>query len=651
MPRGRPKKSEEERYATTGIRKSRRERDSIATSKKPQGTTQAFEDFLLRVQLERSTFAERIVPDQTIALGFDNSKFEWPVTHPLTIARDYASDVVDERIVTGALTKLAAKRFLDDLETCAARRLYLDPEAAANISTWFTTFNLAEFKLQPWEVWILVQMFGWKQETGLRRFREVWFECAKKNGKTALMAGIALFALLGDCEPKAEVYTAANSKDQARICFRAAKAILEECPALGNAAKILHNSFLAQSGSFYHPLSSDIRAVDGPSVSCALFDEVHEFASTTLWDKLTAGTIARQQPLILSCTTAGESPHGFAWERHEMFTKLLAGTCPDDSKLVIIYAIDDGDDCKDEASWKKANPNLGVTVRLEALREQVREIESYPQKLTPFLRYHLNTWVTLGASHTLPLDKINACAGPYDLPPMDLRKWFLEFSKDLPAYGGFDLGIVEDMTCFCAFYPDVRFDGMQSGQPPYLVAVPYFWIPADRVIEKAKAWDVPLDVWVRQGWVKVTEGNYVDMRVIKADLKDILWTTGKFRDVGFDAWNSQVLMSELHDEKIAKCTRVPQHEGFLTAPAQELIRAVVQGRLVHLKNPVMTWQLGNAVLEENDRGGIVCQKLSQNEKVDAVQALLNAMQRWLLPDEADKYSRRSVYNNRGVQVL
>lgn len=615
--------------------------------------SEAFSNLVIRIAHERNTFARRIIPDQTVTLNFDNSVFSWPIGHPLTVAWDYATEVTSGKIIVGALTKLAAKRFLDDLTTGASHHLYIDPEAAENIFTWFTEFNLPGLHLQPWQVWVLVQMFSWKRVDGTRRFREIWFEIAKKNGKTTMMAGIALFMLLADGEPKAEIYTAANSRDQARICFRTAKQILEECVNLRYTAKILQHSIHNQL-SFYRALSADAKSVDGPNVAGALFDEAHEFSQTSLVDKLTAGTIARSQPLTLFATTAGESQSGFAWDRHEFFVRLLTGVAPDDTKLVLIYALDEGDDFKDETVWKKANPNLGVTVKVEALRDLVKEIENFPQKLTPFLRYHLNSWNTLGASHTLPIEKINACGtGPFDesLSPLELRRGFLERCKDWFCTGGFDLGIVNDLTAFVAFYHDVRPPKMTADEPPYWVAVPYFWVPEKTVAEKTKRWNVPLDVWVRDGWVKTTPGDYVSIKEIKADLIKIISTTGKFWDLGFDSWNAQTLMSELNDEKVVKCTRVPQQESYITQPAQELIRAVVNVRLVHLKNPVLTWMLGNVVLNENDRGGIIAKKLNDNEKIDGVQGLLNAIQRFLNPDEKDKFRLYSVYNTRGMAVL
>jgi phage terminase large subunit-like protein len=651
---GRPKKSAEELRlagAQQVVVANRRleEQEPVAQAPAPPPRLELVE-FISRVKHERETFDVRLTPSETVVRLSDGEIFPWPDQHPITRMKAYAEGVVNGQIISGSLAILAAQRFLKDLETGAARGLFLDPLAVENIATWFTEFNVPDFSLQDWEIFLVGQAFGWKRPSGLRRFDEVWIEIARKNGKTCIMAALALFLLLADCEPHPEVYTCSNAKEQSRICYRAAKRMIDACDELGKALRVLSSAFTNGEGT-YQPLSSEWKSMDGLAPSGGLFDEVHEFVGSDIVEKITTGMVARKQPLIFSCTTAGYDSTSYAGRRHEQFVKLLTDVAPDDSKLVFIAAIDKDDDWKKPEVWAKANPNLGVTVRVAALQQQIKEIEEDPSKLTPFLRYHCNSWVTTKQGHTLPVDKIAACAGPYNLKPIELRTWFLEHSKEWPAFGGFDLGVVEDMTAFVAFYPDVRFADTPSEQPPYAVAVPWFWIPEERVEEKKRLWNVPLDVWIRDGWVKTTPGNYVDVRAIKQDLKDILWTTGKFRDLGFDAWNAQVLMSELHDEKIAKCTRVPQHEGFLTAPAQELIRAVVQGRFVHLKNPVLVWQLGNVVLEPNDRGGIIAKKLSKSEKIDAVQALLSAMQRYLNPDDADKFRYTSVYNTRGVALI
>ena len=339
----------------------------------------ALDLFIAAVAHERETFSDRLIPGSTVLKNLDGTEFTWTADHPLTIMKEYADSIIQLKIPAGSLAILAATRFLKDIESGAGRGLFLDPVAVQNIAKWYSSFNVPGSVLQPWEIFVLGQTFGWKVASGLRRFREVWLEVAKKNGKTFLQAGVALFLILCDQEIRAEVYSIANSKDQAKICYRAARQMLEDCEHLMGAVRIYNNAFVNGS-SFYRVLSSETRSLDGPNVSGACFDEVHEFSDGGLWDKLVAGVVARSQPLVFSCTTAGDKPEGFAGLRHDYMVKLLTGVFDEDSKLVFIAALDKEDDFKDESNWIKANPNLGITVRVEALREQVQEIKGIPQQ-------------------------------------------------------------------------------------------------------------------------------------------------------------------------------------------------------------------------------------------------------------------------------
>lgn len=639
---GRPKKTPEERLAATGTRKARKPVEE-------QLPSEELGNFIIRVIQERDTFPSRVVPGQSVARHFDGSAFDWPIGHPLTIARDYAQGAVSGSVVVGLLVKQAAHRFLNDLETCAARHLYLDPEAAENIFTWFTEFNVPDFKLQPWQVFMLVQIFAWKQFNGLRRFREVWFEIGKKNGKTCLMASIALFMLLADAEPLPEVYTAANSRDQARLCFRMAKHILEECPHLKYATKVLHNSIMGLfSGSFYHPLSSDAKSVDGPNVHAALFDEVHEFVSDELYTKLTLGRRARTQPLIICSTTAGNRLESFAGTRHEYFTGLLMNVFNDDTKLAFIYALDANDDWKDEKNWVKANPNLGVTVQTQTLREEVAEIENYPSNLTGFLRYACNLWLTPQESCSLPPERVAACTGLKNiLPPWKLREWFMEKYVGQRCFGGFDYGETDDMCCFTLIFPDVV---LEEGGEEKLVSVPWYFIPEDHVARKEKLWRVPLQQWVREGWIHTLPGNITDPGLIRPYLAKLL-EDFRPRDTGFDRWGGiTTMMATLTQEQYSKTTEVPQHMGFITNPAKVFKLAVLNGTFAHLNNPVLMWNMLNVSLEIDDRtSGMLPRKAggNRNKKIDGVQATITAMQR-ALDKEANP---QSIYIDRGITTI
>jgi phage terminase large subunit-like protein len=413
--------------------------------------------FIAQVKKERETFFDRLVPTQTVCKEA-GAEFNWREEHPLTILRTYTEQVISGAIVAGEFTKRACLRFQNDLRSGFERELFIDPVAVENINTWFTQFGEPGFDVQPWELFIVGQLVGWKHPSGLRRFREAWWEVAKKNGKTALMGGMALFLAIADQEMNAEIYSLANTREQARLCFKAAQHWHDANKELREHVKSFKSSFVFE-GSTYQILSSESKTADGPNVAAAFFDEVHEFANDELFEKITAGRAARKQPLVVSSTTAGNRPESFGGLRHEYFERLLMGMFEDDSKFAVIYALDEEDNWKDEACWAKANPNLAAgVVKIDFLREKIKDIENYPGNLPSFLRYHCNRWSTAMEGHSLPPDRVAACKGlKSNMSPLELRKWFLDTYSDNRCFGGFDYGETSDMCAFTLVFPGIKF--------------------------------------------------------------------------------------------------------------------------------------------------------------------------------------------------
>jgi phage terminase large subunit-like protein len=466
MPKaiGRPKKSSEElrrvgaRAGRINARVAEEQKEAgIALVEKRQKRGMLLDEFIAQVKDERESFFERLVPEQTVCKENGGVEFNWRPEHALTTIRDYARQIADGSIVAGELTRRACARFLGDLENGATREIFIDPVAVQNIDTWFDKYGEPGMKLQPWELFIVGQLLGWKRPTGFRRFREAWWEVAKKNGKTALMGGLALFLTIADQEPNAEVYSLANARHQAKLCFKAAQHWHEANLELKENVKSFIASFV-YSGSTYQFLSSESKTADGPNVAAAFFDEVHEFDNDELFEKITAGCIARTQPLVVSSTTAGNRPESFGGLRHEFFERLLMGLFENDTKFAVIYSLDEEDDFKDESVWIKANPNLGITVKIEGLRDEIEDIKQYPSSETSFLRYHCNRWSTPQEGHSLPPERVSACKGlQSQLSPMNLRNWFLETYADNRCYGGFDYGETSDMCSFTLVFPGIKF--------------------------------------------------------------------------------------------------------------------------------------------------------------------------------------------------
>ena len=596
--------------------------------------------FIAGVALERGSFPKRVVPDQTLA-RLHRGEFTWQAKHPLTVMRTYAQAVRAGSIVAGSLVKCAAQRFLDDLARGHERNLFIDPVAVKSIADWFHLFG--EFPISSWELFIAGQIFGWKRQNGLRRFREVWLEVAKKNGKTSLMGQLALFLLCADQETDAEIFSLANKRDQAKLCFKAALRMRNANPALRESVKAFQSALVFGEAN-YQFVSSDSSGADGPNVSAAFFDEVHEFPDSELYTKITLGRVARRQPLIVSSTTAGSAPESFAGRQHEYFSNLLRGVFADDSKLAFIAALDDGDDPKDEAAWAKANPNLGVTVQVDNLREMVAEIENNPAKRFGFERYVCNRWLTPTEGHSLPPDRIAACIGPQrGMSAMERREWFLEMIADKRAFGGFDYGESSDMCCFVLLFPNVAFDDDDGGdETPRLVAVPFYWIPETEIGRKERLWRVPLQQWVHDGWIALLPGNLADPVLIKPKLID-LFDKFRVKDTGFDRWGGiRTLMASLTDERVAQTTEVPQNATYLTTPSKEFKLAVLNGTFCHLGNPVLMWNLQNVSLEIDERTQSMIPRKAggdKNRKIDGVQAAITALQRAL-----DKENRMSSWD-------
>jgi phage terminase large subunit-like protein len=401
-------------------------------------------------------------------------------------------------------------------------------------------------------------------------------------------------------------------------------------------------------GSFT-PLSSDEKSMDGLRPSTILADEVSFWGDREQWDKLAKGVVSRIQPLVFAVTTAGSTKNCFAFGKFDLGEKILRGIFQDDTTFVAIYSIDKEDDPLDEKCWPKANPSLGVTLQIEHLRKIRDEVVQAPSGLNAWLQYHTNIWpdATLSRAGSIPARKWDVCGGLELIGESDPKKACLKFlmlNKETRCFGGLDVGLTSDMSCFSMLWPKARFaEGAEPISKRVLVA--QFFMPEIGLLEKERAWGVPLSTWAREGWIELLPGDMTDPRLIR---KYILEARAHFyiQEVGFDNWNAQVLCAEINESGAVPCVVVPQVPSQLTAPARELLTAIHSKELVHFGNPVMAWHASNVILAEDEKhGGTKPEKMSPNEKIDGISATLNAWHRLLAaPPE-------SVYMTRGLIAL
>jgi len=484
------------------------------------------------------------------------------------------------------------------------------------------------FALQPWQKdQVIGPLFGWKRPNGTRRYRRAYVEIPRKQGKSTIASGIALLLLLADNEPGAEIYSAAADRSQAAIVFDQAKQFVEGSPILQREVKV-YRSHLAvpRTNSVYRVLSADAFTKHGLNAHGIVVDELHAQPNRELWDVLATSMGARRQPLMVAITTAGFDRNSICWEQHEHARQVLDGTVADQEYFAYIAAADQDDDWTSPATWRKANPSLGVTVSEEYLAGECARALASPAYQNTFRRLYLNQWTSQDA-RWLDMRAWDACGK--SLPDLSGR----------PCYGGLDLASTTDIAAFVLAFPPV-----EEGEPMWLL--PNFWIPDANMIERVRRDRVPYDAWVRDGLVHATPGNVIDYRRIQAVIEE-LGQAYDIREMAFDRWGATAISQGLTD---AGFTMAQMGQGYasMSAPTKELLRLVLSGEIAHGGHPVLRWMADNVTTEEDAAGNIKPSKAKSREKIDGVVASIMAIDR-AQRNAGD--SGRSVYEDRGILSL
>lgn len=547
----------------------------------------------------------------------------------------YMAGVLDGSIPAGTYVRKAVERHVRDLETGEARGLYFDEEAGQRVIDFFAFLKHSKgewagqtFELSPWQQFLLWVLFGWKRADGTRRFRAALAAIARKNGKSTLAAGIGLYLFAADGEPGAEVYTAATKRDQAKIVFAEAKRMVERSPSLRRKiGTYVANLNIPGTASKFEPLGADEDTMDGLNVHAAIIDELHAHKGRGVWDVLETATGARRQPMQFAITTAGFDRQSICWELWEYSIKILDGVIEDDSFFAFIAAADKDDEWTDPVTWAKANPNLGVSVKMDDLQRKCEKAKNIPAAQNSFKRLHLNLW-TQQSVRWLDIAAWDACGAPVN--PSEFSGW--------DCYAGLDLASTTDIAALALVFPDD-----EDYADEYSV-LPFFWIPADNILERVKKDRVPYDVWVQQGYITATPGNVIDYKAITAKL-DELAQIYDIKELGFDRWGATQLVQELQDKGL---NVIPIGQGFagMTAATKELQKLVLSKKIRHGGNPVLRWMADNMVVKQDPAGNLKPDKEKSTEKIDGMVATIMGL---------DRATRRSVatsvYDERGILVL
>lgn len=537
----------------------------------------------------------------------------------------YAADVLAGRIVANRLVRLACTRHQRDRAEGAARGILWDPEAAQRIFRFFEgMLHLAEgefaekpFRLEPWQKFVVGSLFGWKGSDGFRRFRTAYCEIAKGSGKSPLAAGIGLYGLTADGEAGAEIFSAATTREQAKIVWRDAAMMVSASPRLRERVVETVNN-LAYGYSFFRPVSADASKLDGLRPHVVIADEVHEHPSDLVINKMRAGFKGRRQPLLIEITNSGFDRNSICYQHHEYSIKVLEGTIENDNWFCFVCGLDEGDDWRDERVWAKANPNLGVSVTLKYLREQVAEAIEIPSKQNIVRRLNFCEW-TEQSVRAIDMTQWNMGGPPPSTGGALVDEGIDSVAEQLRGrvcFGGMDLAKVSDLSALVLLFPPAGEDGLHR-------VLCRFWVPQDDIERRSRRDRVPYQVWRDQGFLVATEGNVTDYTFIA---HEIIKAARLFdvRQIGFDRTFAGEIVQTLQDEGI-EMIQVGQGFMSMAAPTAELLRLVKAGQLWHGGHPVLRWNASNLAVRTDPAGNLKPDKEKSTDRIDGISALCNAI--------------------------
>lgn len=592
-------------------------------------------------------------------------------TKSKSIVQAYMDGVLSGDIVACKYVKLAVKRHLKDFETAQEKGFYFDPEAAQVTIDFFGLLKHSKgrwagkpFKLEPWQMFIFWVVYGWKCVDGTRRFRTVYEEVARKNGKSTALAGVGLYGLGFDNEMGAEIYSVATKEEQARIIFGEGQRMATKSGNLGGMAKVHKKSISIDStDSCWKPLGKDSKYQDGLNPHQILVDEFHAHPDRSMLDVMDSGVGARLQPLLFIVTTAGFSTQSACYLERDYATKVLEGVVEDDSYFAIIFTLDydeNGhllDDWKDESVWIKANPNLGITVSLKDMQRLRNKAIESPVTMNNFLTKKLNIWTTQKVKWA-NITKWDECPCFWrgEIAPasvfkkrfgidddiklaIKLKKDLEDFMTGKKCYGGLDLSSNTDIAAEGLLFP------FEDG---YYITLPRFYVPKENARARERKDKVSYETWGQQGFITLTEGNVVDYATIQADMFEDC-ENFDVDSIAFDRWNFEAIRQRLVAEGVPEDKLISFGQGFasMSAPMKELEKIILSGKLIHNNNPVLKWMITNVAAKTDPAGNIKPDKEKSNEKIDGIVTLIMALG-LAITKPAEKVS---VYETRGVLNL
>jgi phage terminase large subunit-like protein len=497
-------------------------------------------------------------------------------------------------------------------------------------------FARTKFLLASWQRDEIVRpLFGrvrWDVETQryVRSYRIGWIELARKNGKSELLAGIALYLLCADGEESAEIYGAAKDRDQARKVFDVAMRMVQLSPVLSKRLTIkAHEKRIIdeRTASYYETIAADAAGNLGHNPHGIIFDEVLTQPSADLWNALRTAMGTREQPLMIAATTAGNDPASFAKVQHDEYERVAEDPARAPHVFVCMRNMPADADPYDEKNWQFPNPALGDFLSVQSLRDEVAEAKADPAKENAFRQFRANQWVSQ-VTRWMPLHLWDAAA--------NVQMVVEERLHGETAFGGLDLSATTDLTAWVLWLPE------------HHTALWRFWTPEAQVPFLDRHTGGRASVWVREGFLNVTEGDWIDYDAVHAQIERDKRDFRLVR-VGYD--QKEATATAQHMQRL-ELDIEPVYQGFsLSESLKELMRLVKSGQFCHGAHPVARWCADSVEVKRDDQDRIKIVKPDRGasgKRIDGIAAAANAINVW---QHYEHEQRDSVYEERGMAVL
>lgn len=486
-------------------------------------------------------------------------------------------------------------------------------------------------ELADFQIATMANIYGWvHKETRNRRYQTAFIYLPRKNGKSTWIAGFPIYHQLVDPMKTlgAEIYTVATEKDQARAVFDQTKLMIKQDAELSAEFECFQHSICIQSeGSATKLLSADAGSKHGFNSTLIIYDEIHNAKNRDLYDVLNTSTGAQANPLFIMITTADFHRESICNEQLDYAEKVCQGIIKDDRFLPVLFQASIEDDWTDPKVWYAANPNLGVSVRLDYFEAQCRKAQDVPTYENTFKRLHLNI-KTEQAHRWLKMQKWDQCNS--ELAKLEGRRCF----------AGLDLASTTDVACLVLlFEPPEDGDGIFD-------ILPIFWIPESNAYKREKTDKVPYRTWVRQGHMRMTEGDVIDYDVIRKDINEL----GKLYDIAeiaIDRWAAAQITTQLQGDGF---DMVPFGQGYksMSPACKGLEKMVIGVQCRHAGHPVLRWMASNLAVEEDSAENVKFSKKKSSEKIDGMVSLAMAYGRYDANAEVDT---SSIYDDNGIDFI